>query len=102
MFSAGSQQTESPAAEPALQVHGVGISRCAVFLLSIPGGLAAKCRAGMDRPAATQAEANDTEDLTGTRGRPLPTLLTIVDLRRSAALAAQAPLGLPLLSGPPL
>ncbi len=54
------------------------------FLIS--GGPAAKCRAGTDRPAPTQAEAGDT----ATQGRPLPVMLTIVDLRLSALLAAQA------------
>ncbi len=55
---------------------------------SIPGGPAAtgKCRAGTDRPAPTQPEAGDT----ATQGRPSPLPLTIVDLRLSAALAAQA------------
>jgi hypothetical protein len=44
-----------------------------------------KCRAGTDRPAPTQAEAGDT----ATQGRPSPITRTIVDLRLSAALAAQ-------------
>ncbi len=56
------------------------------FLVS--GGPAPKCRAGTDRPAPTQTEAGDT----ATQGRPLPgpVMLTIVDLRLSALLAAQA------------
>jgi hypothetical protein len=56
---------------------------------SVPGGPPAatgKCRAGTDRPAPPQAEAGDT----ATQGRPSPVTLTIVDLRRPAALAAQA------------
>ena len=89
LFSAGSQQTESPAAEPALQVHGVGISRCAVFLLSIPGGLAAKCRAGTDRPAPTQAEASDA----ATRGPPVA---DIADDRRSPPVCRAGSPGRPL------
>ena len=43
------------------------------------------------RTAPTQAAAGDT----ATQGRPLPVTLTIVDLRLSAALAAQAPLRAP-------
>ncbi len=56
--------------------------------ISIPGGPAAtgKFRADTDRPAPTQAEAGDT----ATQGRPSPVTLTIVDLRLSTALAAQA------------
>ena len=49
-----------------------------------PAGPPAKCRAraGTDQPDPTQAEASDA----ATQGRPL----TIVDLRTSALLAAQA------------
>ena len=45
----------------------------------------------MDRPAPTQAEADDT----ATQGRPSPVTLTIVDLPLSAAGSPGRPLGLP-------